>query len=112
MPALRDDFYLVAGPQQPGREPDWGLGDASADALVPDAPTTPCKHEATQGWESLSHPSMSQAKFGPFSQPLAAEPPKPEVLRVLSGKENPSGPLHELRVWVSPRFCNGIAETQ
>lgn len=111
VPALRDDVYLVACPQQPGRGQDQGSGNASAKALVPDAPTTPCKHEAVQGCESRSHPSMSWPKFGPFSQPLAAEHTKPEALRAPSGKENRAGPLHKLRVWVSPRSHTEIAET-
>lgn len=110
-PALWDEVSLVAGPQQPGNGQDRGSGDTSADALVLGAPNTPCKNEAEQGCESPSHPSTSWAKFSPFSQPLAAERTNPEALRAPSGKENHAGPLHELRVWVSPRSCTGIAET-
>jgi len=111
-PARWDDVDLVAGPRQPGRGQDRGLGDTGADVLVPDAPATSCKHQAAQSWEIPSHPSMSWAKFGPFSQPLAAECTKPEALRALSSKENHAGPLPELCVWASPTSRAGIAEAQ
>lgn len=110
-PALRDDVYLVAGPWQPGRGQERCLGDAGADALVPDAPATHVNMKQCRAGRAL-HPSMNWAKFSPFFQLLAADRTKPEALQALSSKKNRAGPLCEPCVWFSPTSSAGITEAQ